>query len=122
MSLEPWLLAAAQMVLSVVLGVVGWFLKRQIDQTDRRMVELEARGEETAKGLHRLEVAGLQRELSHAGEYANSGELGRLIADNTIQYRALSDKIEVGNSELHQRVTELAKEVREMKGRMEGNP
>jgi hypothetical protein len=122
MSLEPWLLAAAQMLMSVILGVVGWFLKQQISQADRRMNALEARGDKTADELHEFCEERLRQARDCALQFATSGELGRLIADNTIQYRALSDKIEVGNSELHQRVTELAKEVREMKGRMEGNP
>jgi uncharacterized protein HemX len=106
-------------VAAVISGkIVAAVLRVRIDDHARRLEAVEI-WRTTAAGL--LDVESRERlkyEIQAAREFAGRGELSRLIADNTEQYRALQEKIDALGEGLHGRVTESAKRIAAIEGRM----
>ncbi|MBE3099662.1 MAG: hypothetical protein IMZ44_21305 [Planctomycetes bacterium] len=66
-----------------------------------------------------LRVERADSERRAALEFASRGELSRLVADSTCQYRDLAEKIDALGNALHSRVTAISEQFREFRGRME---
>ena len=107
-------------VAAVISGkIVAAVLATRLEDHGRRLEAIET-WKVTASGLMDSECRErLRSETWAAREFAGRGELSRLIADNTEQYRALQEKIDALADGLHKRVTENAKEIAGLRGRME---
>jgi len=111
-------------VISAVISgkIVAAVLATRLEDHGRRLEAIEA-WRVTASCL--MDSEGRERlkaETLAAREFAGRGELSRLIADNTEQYRTLQEKIDAMGDGLHKRVTELRAQVERLEGRLESKP
>lgn len=97
-AIETWAFTAFQIVMPVVFGVLGWFLKRQIDQGDkklenmcRRLERLEDKGQEAKEGS--IIADGLIREKL-AAKFVSKEDCGVCAAERRETTTLLFAKVE----------------------------
>jgi len=105
-------------VSAVISGkIVAAVLKVQLGDHARRLPLIEDWRVEADREIDDRRAERLACEARSALEYAQRGELSRLVADNTEQFRALMERLDALGEGLHARITESAKRIAAIEGR-----
>jgi hypothetical protein len=118
--IEAGLAAVASTVVSV------FILRARVATLEQALTKAVDAAEANAKALAAIQLGQLQCQASCAREYATRGETGRIIADQTVMWQRVMDRLDQYATEqrtemtaLHNRVTDLATGLSGLSGRLE---
>lgn len=119
-----WLIVflLAQLVIAIATGLlvsqrITTRLAARQEAHDEQLGDHESRLTAAEKAVQDRHIERLQCEVRAGREFALRGELSRLVADNTTQYKDLVERIDHVGGEIHHRVTNVVDRVSHLEGR-----
>lgn len=115
-----WLIAAR--ITTAVLREQNKNLKESVSGVVADVRDLGQSVRELSEQMAATRTDRVSCELRSARNYATRAEIARLISDQTNQYGQIMSKLDELSGTMHGRVTELAKNVSNLQGKIEGAP